>query len=111
MLPGGGVILDTPGMRELQLWDADLEQTFGDVEEIAAQLPLLRLRPRAASPAAPCARRSPTARCRAERWESYVKLQRELEAIEVRRNHLLRQEQRAGVQDSRTRRTDPKKKR
>ncbi len=31
----GGVILDTPGIRELQLWDADLEQTFGDVEEIA----------------------------------------------------------------------------
>src|SRR3569623_1247571 len=34
-LPHGGVILDTPGMRELHLWDADLEQTFGDVEEIA----------------------------------------------------------------------------
>jgi hypothetical protein len=27
-----------------------------------------------------------------ERWQSYVKLQRELAAIEVRRNHLLRQE-------------------
>ena len=37
LLPGGGVILDTPGMRELQLWDADLKQTFGDVEEIAAR--------------------------------------------------------------------------
>jgi hypothetical protein len=28
----------------------------------------------------------------AERWQSYVKLQRELEALETRRNHLLRQE-------------------
>src|SRR5215470_2270036 len=28
-----------------------------------------------------------------ERWQSYVKLQRELDALEVRRNHLLRQEQ------------------
>jgi ribosome biogenesis GTPase len=27
-----------------------------------------------------------------ERWQSYLKLQRELEAIEARRNHLLRQE-------------------
>ncbi len=35
LLPTGGVVLDTPGIRELQLWDADLEQTFGDVEEIA----------------------------------------------------------------------------
>ena len=35
LLPSGGVVLDTPGIRELQLWDADLEQTFGDVEEIA----------------------------------------------------------------------------
>ena len=35
LLPGGGVVLDTPGIRELQLWDADLEQAFGDVEEIA----------------------------------------------------------------------------
>src|SRR5205823_981220 len=30
LLPGGGIVLDTPGIRELQLWDADLEQTFGD---------------------------------------------------------------------------------
>ncbi len=35
LLPTGGVVLDTPGIRELQLWDADLEQAFGDVEEIA----------------------------------------------------------------------------
>jgi ribosome biogenesis GTPase / thiamine phosphate phosphatase len=36
-LPGGGMLIDTPGMRELQLWDADegLEQTFPDVEEAA----------------------------------------------------------------------------
>ena len=36
-LPGGGVLIDTPGMRELQLWDAEegLEQTFADVESLA----------------------------------------------------------------------------
>ena len=36
-LPGGGMIIDTPGMRELQLWDADagLGQAFPDVEEAA----------------------------------------------------------------------------
>jgi len=36
-VPGGGVIVDTPGMRELQLWDgADgLAEVFADVEQIA----------------------------------------------------------------------------
>jgi ribosome biogenesis GTPase len=37
LLPGGGLVLDTPGMRELALWDGDgLGQSFGDVDEIAA---------------------------------------------------------------------------
>jgi ribosome biogenesis GTPase len=33
-VPGGGLLLDTPGMRELQLWDvgAAVEQSFDDVE-------------------------------------------------------------------------------
>jgi ribosome biogenesis GTPase len=35
---GGGVIIDTPGMRELQLWDADeaVDETFADVAALAA---------------------------------------------------------------------------
>jgi ribosome biogenesis GTPase len=37
--PGGGVLIDTPGMRELQLWDASegIAQAFGEIEELAAQ--------------------------------------------------------------------------
>ena len=37
-LPRGGVLIDTPGMRELQLWDAEegLEQAFADIESLAA---------------------------------------------------------------------------
>jgi ribosome biogenesis GTPase len=36
---GGGAIIDTPGMRELGLWDAGegLEVTFGDIEALAAR--------------------------------------------------------------------------
>ena len=38
LLPGGGLVLDTPGMRELQLWDADgLDRTFGDIDELVAR--------------------------------------------------------------------------
>lgn len=38
-LPGGGVLIDTPGMRELQLWaDGDgLSGTFEDIEALAVQ--------------------------------------------------------------------------
>jgi ribosome biogenesis GTPase / thiamine phosphate phosphatase len=38
-LPGGALLMDTPGMRELQLWDASegVAQTFADIEELAAQ--------------------------------------------------------------------------
>jgi len=37
VLPGGALVIDTPGMRELQLWDvADgLSGTFGDLEALA----------------------------------------------------------------------------
>ena len=37
LLPQGGLVLDTPGMRELQLWDGDagLRIAFADIEEIA----------------------------------------------------------------------------
>jgi ribosome biogenesis GTPase len=34
---GGGLVIDTPGMRELQLWDTDaVAETFGDVAELAS---------------------------------------------------------------------------
>ena len=91
LVPTGGVVLDTPGIRELQLWDADLEQTFGDVEEIARRC---RFSDCAHDREPGCAIREALAdgSLPRERWESYVKLQRELEAIEAKRNHLLRQE-------------------
>src|SRR6185295_1269839 len=37
LLRGGGMVIDTPGMRELQLWDAGegLSQTFDDILRLA----------------------------------------------------------------------------
>ena len=48
VLPGGGLFLDTPGMRELRLWESEdgLETTFDDVASVAARLPVRRLRTR-----------------------------------------------------------------
>lgn len=38
LLAQGGMVIDTPGMRELGLWDADegLEQSFADIEALSA---------------------------------------------------------------------------
>ena len=37
-LPGGGLIIDTPGTRELGLWDAGagIDEVFGDLTDVAA---------------------------------------------------------------------------
>ncbi len=37
VVPGGGCLVDTPGLREMALWDAGagVEETFSDVEELA----------------------------------------------------------------------------
>ncbi|WP_462355223.1 GTPase RsgA, partial [Fusobacterium ulcerans] len=34
---GNGFIIDTPGMRELQIWNGDTDTAFKDVEELALQ--------------------------------------------------------------------------
>lgn len=37
VLAGGGVVIDTPGMRELALERADLVRTFADIDDLATQ--------------------------------------------------------------------------
>ena len=38
-LPDGGAVIDTPGMREIQVWsdDESVQDSFNDIEEIAVQ--------------------------------------------------------------------------
>src|SRR5206468_2995354 len=82
-LPGGGLMLDTPGMRELQLWDAEsgLEAAFGDVEALATQC---RFGDCSHHREPDCAVRAALAggTLDRERYESWRKLQRELERLE-----------------------------
>jgi ribosome biogenesis GTPase len=39
VLPGGALLMDTPGLREMQLWDAEhgVAQAFADIYSLAAQ--------------------------------------------------------------------------
>ena len=95
-LPDGGLMLDTPGMRELQLWDADsgLEAAFRRPRVARRAVPLRRLRTRRASRVARCARRSRTGRSTLERFESWRKLQRELERLARKQDARARSEAR-----------------
>ena len=78
-IPGGGLIIDTPGMRELQLWDASeaVRETFDDIEAMAAGCHFSDCRhrdePRCAVKAAVA-----EGTLRPDRLESYLKLQDEL---------------------------------
>lgn len=36
LLPNGGVVIDTPGMRELQIYAGDISKAFEDIETLAA---------------------------------------------------------------------------
>ena len=94
LLPDGGLVLDTPGMRELALWDADgLDQSFGDIEELAAGC---RFRDCAHGGEPGCAVAAALAdgRLAVDRHESWRKLQREAAHHERRVDALGRAEER-----------------
>jgi ribosome biogenesis GTPase len=94
-LAGGGLLLDTPGMRELQLWDADegFDATFSDVEALAAEC---RFADCSHDQEPGCAIRHALADGSLDesRYASYRKLQRELEALAVRQDKRLQAEAR-----------------
>jgi ribosome biogenesis GTPase len=37
LVPGGGILMDTPGMREMQLWDTEkgMSDTFPEIDSLA----------------------------------------------------------------------------
>lgn len=77
LLPGGGIVIDTPGMRELQLESGDLTKTFEDIETLAA---LCKYRDCSHTSEPGCAvKRAIEARTLSQaRFDSYKKLQKEI---------------------------------
>ena len=83
LLPAGGLLLDTPGMRELQLSGADLEETF---PEIAALAPSCRFRNCSHTHEPACAVRAAAeaGEIPRDRYDSYLKLAAELAELDER---------------------------
>jgi ribosome biogenesis GTPase / thiamine phosphate phosphatase len=92
VLPGGALLVDTPGLRELQVWEGDVDGAFADVAELAAQC---RFNDCAHQTEPDCAVQEALATGELDpgRYASYLKLQRELRAIERRASTRLRREE------------------
>jgi ribosome biogenesis GTPase / thiamine phosphate phosphatase len=88
-LPGGGLIIDTPGLREIQLWEAggSLGAAFADIEALARGCHFTDCRhdtePRCAVRQAAADGTLP-----ADRLGSYLKLQQEADHVADRQDQL-----------------------
>jgi ribosome biogenesis GTPase len=95
LLPGGGLVLDTPGMRELQLWDAasGIDAAFEDVEELALTC---RFADCAHETEPGCAVLAAVddGRLELDRLRNWRKLQRELRSLALRQDQRARSEER-----------------
>jgi ribosome biogenesis GTPase len=78
LLPNGGIVIDTPGMRELGMWDVSegIEKSFSDVE---AYLGKCRFRNCTHTSEPGCAIYAAIERgeLSSKRWESYRKIKTE----------------------------------
>jgi ribosome biogenesis GTPase len=85
VLPGGGIVVDNPGIRELYLWVAadGLEETFADIVELAAHCRFADCH-HESEPG--CAVRAALAdgTLSPDRWSSYRELEGELAELEKR---------------------------
>ena len=83
VLPESGIVIDTPGMRELQLWDADegLQGAFRDIDSIAEGCRFKDCRHHS-EPGCAVKESIQAGLLPAERLESYRKLQKELFFLE-----------------------------
>ena len=89
LLPGGGLVIDTPGMRECHIWMADegLQEAFPDMEELAVRC---HFRNCSHTVEKRCAVLEAVAggQVSRERYENYLKLQDELSYLaEERKKH------------------------
>ncbi len=87
VLPEGGMVIDTPGMRELQVWgDEDgLKQAFDDIEDLAVNC---RFKDCSHIKEPGCAVKEAIGNgsIESKRLESYLKLKKEFEYLSLRQN-------------------------
>jgi ribosome biogenesis GTPase len=92
LLPGGGLLLDTPGMRELQLVDEDgLDAVFEDIAVLAARCRFRDCR-HDAEPGCAVQEAVAAGDLASDRLEHYRTLEREAQAYELRHDERKRRQ-------------------
>lgn len=94
-LPDGALLVDTPGMRELGLWDADegVERAFADIEELAVSCRFHDCS-HASEPGCEVRAATEDGRLDPDRLESRRKLERELAFLHRKQDARAQSEQR-----------------
>ncbi|MDB5085745.1 MAG: GTPase RsgA [Bacilli bacterium] len=95
-LPSGGIMMDTPGMRELQLWEAveGIETTFEDIGQLAVSCYFSNCKHQN-EPGCAILLAIDNGLLNRERYDNYLKLGRELKRIEQKANAKVRQDNHA----------------
>lgn len=90
LLPSGGMVIDTPGMREFGMWDNDtgIDRTFTDIEELAAQCKF-RNCTHTNEPGCAIQKALTTGELETDRWQSYQKLKAENDYMEDRESYMI----------------------
>jgi len=112
-LPNGGLVIDTPGLRELQLWESSegMTEAFGDVEQLAQECRFSDCE-HETEPACAVREAIRNGTLARERLDSYRKLQRELARLERRRDaRLVSLERKKWRTFSKQQRSNPKTRR
>lgn len=81
-LPQGGVVIDTPGMRELQLITGDIDKSFSDIDEIASKCKFSDCK-HESEPGCAVRNAIEDGIIDIARFESYKKIQKELKYAEL----------------------------
>jgi len=93
LLPGGGLVIDTPGMRELALLDdGGIDTVFADIEELA-QACLFRDCTHQSEPGCAVRAAVEAGSLDQDRLDHYLKMTAEARAYEVRRDTRRRREE------------------
>jgi ribosome biogenesis GTPase len=88
-LPGGALVIDTPGLRELQFWDGDVSAAFDDIEALAAECRFNDCA-HVTEPGCAVLGAVDNGTLALDRLRSWRKFQRELESIAARTDRRLR---------------------
>ncbi|MBS4539530.1 ribosome small subunit-dependent GTPase A [Clostridium sp. D2Q-11] len=93
-IPEGGLIIDTPGIREIALWDGDngIEEAFKDLEILSNKCKFTDCK-HESEPGCAITQAINNGSLAKERLDSYKKLQRELRYIERKQNRKLQLEE------------------